>query len=139
MAREKVNWMKRIKTDWKGFLIFLGMGGITVAWYVLYYEGHRFLPGAKWLSNVIPLWLVILNMVFWLFISLLIIKNQTPSITFMIVASIGFLLAGILWGIGFDRFTLVSSIGMGILLLVIWRFKKRRSKKEEAGPILKVW
>jgi len=105
--------------------------GIAVIWVVLFREGFRFLPGAKWLSDVIPLWLVILNLVVLLILTTLLVIKTTPSPIVITVTLIGVLLSWILFSIGFKRFPYVSSIGFGVVILFSLGLKRWRSKRSQ--------
>jgi hypothetical protein len=50
---------KRLNKAWKKEYL---LWGVIRVWTSLVWEGHRAIPGAKWLSAVIPAWAVILNL-----------------------------------------------------------------------------
>ena len=119
------NFWKRFRKSWGvEFIIW----SIAVIWLLLFREGHRFLPGAKRLGEIIPPWLVILNLVF-LFISTTLLMHKTNfNPISAIVTLIGFLLSSIVWNIGYERFPLVTLIGAGVIILFNLGLKKWGSK-----------
>lgn len=121
---------KRLKKTWRKEYI---LWGIVVMWSLLFWEGHRILPGAKWLGAVIPAWIVILNLVFLFVFTTLLINKPNFSPIGVIITLIGVLLSWILLSIGYKRFPLVSLIGACVVILVnlglkIWSAKGREQK-----------
>jgi len=106
--------------------IFLG---IVFIWTLLMYEGHRLIPGAKWLIAAVPLWVVILNLVL-LFIStaLFVIRTNVLPIGGRATLLVG-MITWIFWSLFLRRFSLISTIGLGIIILFNWGLKRWRSKK----------
>lgn len=106
--------------------------GIVIIWTTLFWEGHRIIPGAKWLSEVIPLWIVIINLaVFFISIIVLITDRYLSPIGIIIIILIVLLFTSIFFSIGYERFPVISIIGAGFVLLLsvsvrIWRFKYQR-------------
>src|SRR3989304_6705203 len=98
------------------------LGGIAV-WTVFMYQGHRIIPGAKWFISVIPLWVVILNLVL-LFISTAFFVIRTKLLP---IGGRATLLCGMItWiflSLFLQRFTLISSIGLAIIVLSNWGLK----------------
>jgi CHASE2 domain-containing sensor protein len=108
---------------------------IAIVWSTLYWEGHRFLPGAKWLSEVIPEWIVIINLVFLFIFTTLVTHKREFSLPALIVTLIGFLFSWILASIGYRRFPLVTAVaGSSAVLfnlgLIIWEKRRRKGKKD---------
>ena len=106
--------------------IFLGF---IIIWTLLFYEGHRLIPGAKWLIAAVPIWVVVINLVL-LFISTTLFVNKTNLLP---IGGRATLLCNIitwlLWSLFLERFTLISFIGASITVLFNWGFKRWRSKK----------
>lgn len=117
---------KKLKLIWKKEYI---LWAIVIIWTSLFWEGHRFLPGAKWLSAVIPVWIVILNLAFlFIFTTLLINKTSFPPIG-VIATLIGVLLSWILLRVGYKRFPVISLVTVCLVIFVnlalkIWRDKE---------------
>lgn len=118
--------MKFLKIFEDRYVLFI----IATIWIVLFYKGHKIIPGAKWLSEVIPEWLVNLNLVFLCIFSALVgfgftllVKIPLPRIVVLlgtIVTVMGFLFSSILANIGYNRFpsrTLIVNF-IAIVLLV---------------------
>lgn len=126
-----VNFGKKFKQRWRKEYI---LWGIVVIWTLLSWEGRYFLPGAKWLSDVIPLWLVILNLVFFLIFTTLLVNKKNLSPIISIVTLIGVLLSWILLSIGFKRFPFVSLIGGCAVILFNLGLKKWGFKGGRSGP-----
>jgi Na+/citrate or Na+/malate symporter len=110
---------------------------IAIVWSTLFWEGHRFLPGAKWLSEVIPVWIVILNLAFLFISTTLLISKKDFSLIGMIVTLVVFLVSWILASIGYHRFPIVSSVvGGGVILfnlgLRMWRKKRGQGARSQA-------
>ena len=115
----------KFKEKWGGLWSWV----IAIIWAALYWEGHRFLPGARWLSEVIPLWAAILNLA-CLFISftLLVVGSMffsskgalSPysSFVILIVLLIVILFSMVLVHIGYERFPLITTIVAGGTLLL---------------------
>ena len=104
---------------------------IVFMWSLLFWEGHRILPGAKWLSEVIPVWIVILNLAIF-FISMTVLMNERNlSPIGGITTLICVLFSNIFLSIGFQRFPLVSGIGVGVVLLVIFGLKIIRGIEDQ--------
>ena len=106
---------KRSKKIWKKECV---LWGVVIIWSLLFWEGHRFVPGSKWLSAVIPVWVIILNLVFLFIFTTLLINKTRFSPTGVIVTLIGVLLSWFLLSVGYKRFPLVSLTGAGMVILV---------------------
>lgn len=118
----------KIKNIWKKDFV---LWGIVIVWTTLFWGGHRILPGAKWLSEVISGWIVILNLaIFFIFITMLMNERYLSPIL-IILTLIGLLITSIFLSIGYQQFPLVTIIGAGVVLLFIfcfkiWQFKYQR-------------
>ena len=124
------NMLKNLGTkiieEWRNEYVLWIFG---LSWLLLFRKGYRFLPGAEWLSDIIPLWSVILNLVF-LFIFTALLFNK-PSLS-LVGATITLILVALSWtlvGIGFKRFPHVSVLGGLSVILFNWGWKKWRSKR----------
>ncbi|HXF48330.1 MAG TPA: hypothetical protein VNL73_02745 [Verrucomicrobiae bacterium] len=119
---------------WKREYILWGILWCLGAMYIiLFREGYRFLPGAKWLSEVIPLWLVILNLVVLFIFTTLLVNKTNPSPIIAIAILIGILLSGIVLGSSFKRFPYVSGIGGLAVILFGFGLKRWGSKKSRVA------
>ena len=106
---------------------------IILLWVLLVWEGHRFLPGAKWLSEVIPVWIVILNLVL-LFITVTLLANKrNPSLAGGAITIIGFSISLIFYRIGGNRFPFTSAIGVAVIILFNLSLKKWRRGQVKKG------
>ena len=125
------NLVKRLKILGSREYIFLG---IILVWSLLYYEAHHLIPGAKWFIAAVPLWIVILNLVL-LFISTALFVNRTDVLPIGGRATILVgMITWIFWSLFLERFTLISFIGVGIIVLFIWGLKRWSSKKGRYVP-----
>ena len=128
MKNKYTKLKKRLKTMWKKEYL---LWGIVIIWSLLFWEGHRILPGTKWLSEVIPAWIVIVNLaILFISITLLINKRHFPLIG-IVITLVGFLFSCIFLRIGYQRYPLVSLIGAGMVILVnlglkIWSAKAKK-------------
>ncbi|MCI0406634.1 MAG: hypothetical protein L0Z48_09280 [candidate division Zixibacteria bacterium] len=106
--------------------------GIIAVWTLLFYEG-RLIPGAKWLIEVVPLWVVVLNLIL-LFIFTTLFVNRTKLLP---IGGRATLLCNIItwlfWSLFLGRFTLISAIGGGITILFNWGVKIWRTKKGQVA------
>ena len=86
---------------------------------------------AKSLSEIIPLWAVILNLLILFVISILLRKARDFSLVRRVGIIIVFTISVIIWSIGYKHFSTISFVGGGAILLINWGLKKEDSKKEE--------
>jgi hypothetical protein len=126
--KNKYPKMKKIKE-----YILLGIG---LLWLVLFWEGHRFLPGAKQFSETIPLWAVILNLIILLITFTLIRNKKEFSLVGWVVTIVGCTISSIIWSITCRDFPFISFVGAGAILLISQFLKKEDSKKEEQNKRL---
>jgi len=111
--------------------IFLG---VIFVWTVLMYEGHRLIPGAKWLIAAVPLWVVILNLVL-LFVSTALFVSRTNLLPIGGRATLlCIMITWIFWSLFLRRFSLISTIGLGIIVLANWGLKRWMVKKGRYIP-----
>ena len=97
-------WLK--KTWKKEYILWL----IVAMWSLIFWEGHRILPGAKWLSEVIPPWIVILNLMFlFTFTTMLINKRHFSKIGAFVTLTL-VLVTWVFFSIGYKRLPLLSII-----------------------------
>ena len=116
---------KRSKKIWKKEYI---LWSIVLLWTILVWEGHRILPGAKRLSEIIPLEVVFLNLIILFFITALMGNKRIPSLRGFVVTVIGFSTSLILFSIGSMRFPSISFIGAGVIILINSGLKLRGTK-----------
>jgi cytochrome bd-type quinol oxidase subunit 2 len=109
---------------------------IGLLWLVLFWEGDRFLPGAKQFSETIPLWAVILNLIILLITFTLIRNKKEFSLVDWVVTIVGCTISSIIWSITCRHFPFISFAGAGAILLISQFLKKEGSKKEEQNKRL---
>jgi hypothetical protein len=125
--KNKYPKLKKIFNKTKGYLDY----AIGFLWATLFWEGHRILPGAKSLSEIIPLWAVILNLLILFVISIYLRKARDFSLVRRVGIIIAFTISAIIWSIGYKHFSTISLVGGGAIFLINWGLKKEDSKKEE--------
>lgn len=125
--KDKYPKMKKIKE-----YILLGIG---LLWLVVFWEGHRFLPGAKQFSETIPLWVVILNLIILLITFTLLRNKKEFSLIGWVVTIVGCTISSVIWSITCRDFPFISFVGAGAILLLSQLLKKKnqRKKKEPNG------
>lgn len=99
---------------------------IVLIWFILTVEGHRIIPGAKYLINVIPLWAVIINSLILVIFTIILYIEENLTLPGFIITSIMVSISMIFLRIGYDRFHLISWIAIAsvALVLLIFRWKK---------------
>lgn len=105
--------------------------GIGLVWVVLFWEGHRIVPGAKQFSETIPLWAVIVNLIILLVTFTLLRNKKEFPLTGWIVTIVGCTVSSIIWSITCRHFPFVSFVGAGAILLISQLLRKEGSKKEK--------
>jgi hypothetical protein len=102
--------------------------GIVLFWTILVWEGHRIIPGAEWLSEIIPAWIVIINLTILFILTTLLVYKRGFSQMGFVETLIGFSISLILFRIGYKRFPSISIIGACAVILVNLALKIRGSK-----------
>ena len=119
--------VKKIKKKFKWEKEYI-LGLIILGWFVLILEGFRFLPGAKYLSEVIPIWVVILNLVFFAVIHTLFVNKKKFSSKGNIITLIGYSFCVIFLRIGYIRFPTISLIIVFAVILVNFVLKEWKTE-----------
>ncbi len=128
---------KKSKKIWQNGLVLVA---VVIIWYLLLRGGYHLLPGAKKLSEVMPMWIIILNLVLLLFLIVLLIDERNWHPRKLLVIFIGLPLSSILTRIGYERFPLITIIGTVMIALVVFILKgcidnkggKKKSKKNKS-------
>lgn len=105
--------------------------GIGLLWLVLFWEGHRILPGAKQFSETIPLWAIILNLIILLITFTLLRNKKEFPLAGWVATIVGCTISSIIWSITCRHFPIISFVGAGAILLISQLLKKEDSKKKE--------
>lgn len=121
MVRKKIKKKLKSKKEYILWLIILG-------WFVLILEGYRFLPGSKYFSEVIPVWIVILNLVLFAVIHTLLVNKKNFSLKGSIITLIGYFFSMIFLRIGYIRFSSISLIIVFGVILVNLVLKDWKTK-----------
>jgi hypothetical protein len=118
--------LKRIfRKIWKKEYI---LWGIVLFWTILVWEGHRIIPGAEWLSEIIPVWAVIINLIILFILTAFLVHKRSFSQVGFVETLIGFSISLILFRIGCNQFLFISILGACAVILVNLALKIRESK-----------
>ena len=118
----------------KKYILWIFIFIAAFVWSTLYWEGNRIIPGAKWLSEVMPLWLVILGAVIGLVTSIFLIHAKDLFTKDIIISATGILFSLIVLRISYQRFPIISYITVLAVILVNWSLMKIRLKmKKKSG------
>lgn len=117
---------KKNKKTWKKeYILWL----IIIGWFVLILEGFRFLPGSKYLSEVLPIWIVILNLVLFAVIHTLFVNKKNFSLKGSIIILVGYSFSMIFLRIGYIRFPSITLIIVFGVILVNWVLKEWKANE----------
>ena len=116
----------KLKKKWKKeYLLWL----IVLGWSILFWEGHRIIPGAKYLSEIIPIWIVILNSVLFVVSFTLLINKKDFLLKGTIITLVGYLFSMIFLSIGYKRFPLITVFTLFCVILVNWVLKEWKANE----------
>jgi multidrug transporter EmrE-like cation transporter len=110
---------KKNKKRWKKYIVVFIAGLIAIAWVSLIKEGYR-LPIARRLSEVIPTWIMILNLVI-LIISFSLLTLPYPkkiSEIWKLLNFIVFTLSGIFFSMSAKHLPFVVVTGATVIMLI---------------------
>jgi len=122
---------KKNKKRWKKYIVVFIAGLIAIAWVSLIKEGYR-LPIARRLSEMIPTWIMILNLVILLFSVALLTYSKNLSEMGKLLNFVIFTVSGILFSMSVKHLPLAVVVGTTVVIFIglIIRKDKERSKKK---------
>lgn len=111
---------KKIKKGWKDCLFAIMLGLLGIAWVTLIKESHR-LPVARRIREIVPVWIIILNIVICLISAILLIFEGSP---YEMGAFIVFTLSFIFFSLTGERLPSFVIPMVGMIMLIILIVKK---------------
>jgi len=122
---------KKSKKKWKDYAVMVLVISIAIAWVMLIKVGYR-LPIARRLSEVIPAWIMILNLVILLVSVALLTYSKNLSEMAKLLNFLIFTVSGILFSMSAKHLPLAVVVGTTVVIFIglIIRKDKERSKKK---------